>query len=851
MIFRRLLFNTPTPDTHEVDQLVNEFEPLEMQMPASSQALIDNLENDAHLFANPELWFYSYSFDPLQIAELLDLYAKAGKHDVVKRLYENAKQHVKYQRSDAVNKLHLAWQICVLTAWNTHRPLFDSALQSMLKNNDIQALEFIISHLTDFKLSTYLLEGKPIVIHAIESGHLPLVKWAVDKHGCALVEIDEHSPSPVLTAAISGNLPMMKWLVDVKRCSLLTINVGRNNALHFAAYNGHLALAKWLSDEKGMSLDSINASGRNPFILAVTNDHINNAWLGWLLIQRHKGLQPGENNSVSPVLVAAQSGSLQSLKAMLSFKGRSILNIKTSTNSYNPFILAVLNNQIAIMDYLYTEYEWSLLTKDNNNYNALLLAAEHGCTSSMDWLIAHGCSLNRTYNDGLNCVLLAAANGHIETLKWLVNTKAQVVATAQSKNGQNAVYFAAVNGHTEIVSWLVNENNCKVDAKHLLKKLHKITPEIFTLLLPHLIGKHEDRLDFIRKGSELVTTAEDKKTIATYYNNLLEHISANFIDENAKTDFDNILAYYYCAYPRAALEFHVRFLSQNLQSQEAAAICLSKLQDTDKECRKQACIELASLLMMEDFLHEEGSPLEIEQNNDEQEKEKEKEKSRETETILSLKSAIQIFYLIKDYWNDPSVATIKKILHKTLSNKAFGCTELDITGKTWTKPAFKLYKKYVFYKEHVNRNESELIDRNNQHLIFGKALDNGLTLFSSTSPSGAMSVREPKLSAIAKDLLASENYTFDIQSASDTSLTIVLQGELKLKLKNTVLAELGGHLFNAMRKQEPAFNYMLSNNLLTIHLSTKENKDVLSALLLQHQSHMHTHFHKPSGMRSV
>ena len=94
----------------------------------------------------------------------------------------------------------------------------------------------------------------------------------------------------------------------------------------------------------------------------------------------------------------------------------------------------------------------SISRPDNEDRNALMLAAESGFLWLTQWLSERTADINQASTNGLTAVMLAAANGHLPVVQWLCLEKN---ANLHAHGRVDALHLAVIGGHTETVRWLI------------------------------------------------------------------------------------------------------------------------------------------------------------------------------------------------------------------------------------------------------------------------------------------------------------------------------------------------------------------------------------------------------------
>ena len=244
---------------------------------------------------------------------------------------------------------------------------------------------------------------------AAHLGHLHIMKW-LHQHGGSLDGEDDEVL--LVAAARRGDLPMSEWLCR-QGVDPGCVDVYGANALSMAVRSGHLRLSQWLVSQGAE--DVPDGENRDALKLAAFNGH--NAIFRWLCPQ-----------------------SLDDRQA-------------------NDLLLRVLSNGIghrSLAVWLCLKVCRSIHGVNNDNYNALMLAASRGFLWLTQWLSEHTPDINQASRRGYTALILAAGNGHLPVVQWLYLERK---ADPYRKNilKADALQMAIVKGHTETANWLIGQ----------------------------------------------------------------------------------------------------------------------------------------------------------------------------------------------------------------------------------------------------------------------------------------------------------------------------------------------------------------------------------------------------------
>ena len=149
----------------------------------------------------------------------------------------------------------------------------------------------------------------------------------------------------------------------------------------------------------------------------------------------------------SPIYKAALYGHVKIVKYLWQ-EGKSCISLnsprKTTPNSSNS------------LQTVQTNYSQSICESTNSEANleiALLGAVEYGSMEIIEYLIIHGCSLNRWGADKKTALHFAAAKGDLKIVKFLVEKGAHV--NCRDAFGKTPLFYAISSGFISIIRYLI------------------------------------------------------------------------------------------------------------------------------------------------------------------------------------------------------------------------------------------------------------------------------------------------------------------------------------------------------------------------------------------------------------
>lgn len=229
-------------------------------------------------------------------------------------------------------------------------------------------------------------------------------------------EMEGNKTTPLFLAATKGNIGMIKILVE-EGVSLNKKGPNGRTALHVATQNGYTEIVKYLI-EKGASINEKNNFGSTPLYLA--------AWVGHLeiveyLLEKNALLDEQDKQGSTALDKAVENDHLEIAKMLLQ-QGASI---KEKNNE----VLTALD-LAKTKDYL----EIVKLMQEKNTVNVkyyipsnLHMAAREGDLANVKLLLEKdNYCLNRTDPDGMTALYIAAKHGHTKVVRFLLDQGASL-----------------------------------------------------------------------------------------------------------------------------------------------------------------------------------------------------------------------------------------------------------------------------------------------------------------------------------------------------------------------------------------------------------------------------------------
>ena len=291
--------------------------------------------------------------------------------------------------------------------------------------------------------------GRNAIIQAVRQGKLKSVQWL-----CAQGIIPDSFPDGFLdyfrcrhynamgAAAHLGRLHILQWLHQ--KGGLLGTQDDGTDLLTMAAGRGDLSMTQWLC-RQGADIDRLNSTGTSALREAISCGHLRLSQ--WLVGQGARDIPGGDNNA----LMLATRGGHNAIFRWL------IRSEYPNDQLANDLLLRALRfGHRSLAVWLCLNVCNRICGVDDNNRNALMLAAKHGFLWLMQWLSEQTVDINQASHKGHTALMLAAANGHLPVVQWLYLEK-NANLHQKNLNKADALHIAIINGHTETANWLIDQ----------------------------------------------------------------------------------------------------------------------------------------------------------------------------------------------------------------------------------------------------------------------------------------------------------------------------------------------------------------------------------------------------------
>ncbi|KTD53003.1 ankyrin repeat domain-containing protein [Legionella quateirensis] len=285
-------------------------------------------------------------------------------------------------------------------------------------------------------------------IHAAaQAGNITAIKWLV-AHGADLHARTVKDDLSVLEmATVRGNIELLDYLNDYFNLSTPT-----NNGFYpiqFAAMN-HPNSLQWFLDQ-GFPANWKNDLNINLVHNAASYNIVENLEL---LKSKQVDINLPTANGWYPIHFAAQSGAVEAIDWFV--KNGVDLQLKCKSEFDNtPLEIAVLNNQVDVLDYL-LDKDVPISQPGTNNWYPIHLSIRQESYKAFVWLIDNGADINAEQEDeaGETPVICAVYSDDLSFLRTLALCGAEI--DKPNRLGIYPIHMAAYT-NTKSLKWLLDK----------------------------------------------------------------------------------------------------------------------------------------------------------------------------------------------------------------------------------------------------------------------------------------------------------------------------------------------------------------------------------------------------------
>lgn len=282
-------------------------------------------------------------------------------------------------------------------------------------------------------------------------------------------------------AAASGNMKRIKELLNKKE-NINSTNFAGQTSLHLAVINNKQEIVNLLLSKGANHLVKDNA-GYSPLTYAVIYSPMDSCSS---IVKEFINCTNIDKDAIF------HSAFMQDRKEVVKylFQGKQL----TEKSSSNALLLAAIYGKLEFMKFLIEEGRVNTMPRDAKNQTLLHLAAAHGHSHLVEYLLKMGVNKDIKNVDGETALHLAVIHGKKDIVELLIR-QGKVNKEAKDNNGNTALHLAVIHGKTDIVKYLL-EQKVKLRSKNNINKTSLAlafgNPEIEGLLRKKMGNTLED-----------------------------------------------------------------------------------------------------------------------------------------------------------------------------------------------------------------------------------------------------------------------------------------------------------------------------------------------------------------------
>jgi ankyrin repeat protein len=238
--------------------------------------------------------------------------------------------------------------------------------------------------------------------------------------------MDKNGDSPLLLAAFSGNLENVRILIE-HGANVNQLGASKASPLFYASYGGYDEIVGILL-KNGATVDVLTENRRTPLMIAMKNG---NKYVVEDLL--NAGADPDRKDSDGNTALLYACGLPISSD-----------NPTANTNVKNEIILLLIAKGCDVN------------ASNNDGFTPLMVASREGNADIAESLINHNANLNAQYHSGGTALFLASYNGNLRIVKSLIKAGADInlinnsgvtpLSAAKSKNQSEVVRYLKEQG---------------------------------------------------------------------------------------------------------------------------------------------------------------------------------------------------------------------------------------------------------------------------------------------------------------------------------------------------------------------------------------------------------------------
>ena len=286
--------------------------------------------------------------------------------------------------------------------------------------------------------------------HACHRGYLAIAKSLV----AANVDIEASGPQKQTPLHLAVEVPHRNvvMLLLQRNANVNARDEASRTPLHISAAHGSVEMCIYLL-ENGAQLDNRDSKSRTALQVACEAGHYDTVEA---LLNR-SNLKPTDLTFLTAFFAAVEHGHVRIAESFLS-RGLDLQKLNKK-DVYKPATLAAKSGSSAMLE-LMIRWNCSIKAKDDNDWNALHFASQHGHWQLIEQLVANDVSVKAATRMKDTPLILAVKGGHFTATEILLRCKG-ISVTVEDGQAQQPIHHATRAGALEIFNLLIS-NGAKI-----------------------------------------------------------------------------------------------------------------------------------------------------------------------------------------------------------------------------------------------------------------------------------------------------------------------------------------------------------------------------------------------------
>ena len=345
-------------------------------------------------------------------------------------------------------------------------------IQWLIENENVNPRQTVEKYNLDHRY----MNNDTLIHIATKFGHLPIVKYLVEKQNIYINTKGECGRTSLHYACANGNFQIVEYLI-LKDADIFARDDKENSIIHSATIEGHLPLVKYLIEKHNIGINNKDEDGKTPLHIACEKGYQS---IIDYFISKGADVFARDDKGYYAIHYAAIGGYLSIVKYLIEQHNFDV-NSKGSAN-VTPLHEACLNGHLQIVEYLISKGA-DLYAKDKESNYSIHYAAIGGHLPIIKYFIEqHNFDVNIRQRNLRTPLHEASSNGHLPVVEYLISKGADINAYEYTA-GYKSIHLACNNGHFFIVQYFIEKLNVNIE----IKSSYSHTPLICSCIYGHFL----------------------------------------------------------------------------------------------------------------------------------------------------------------------------------------------------------------------------------------------------------------------------------------------------------------------------------------------------------------------------